>query len=312
MLKRPKTDFWTVGVVPAPIAELTPERLHQLRDRIQWMPLAGPWQYYADPFALRDGDRLHVFVEHFHYRNKKGELHRLTLDLRTGQWTDPVCVLRLSGHLSYPFVFSHEGQWWMVPECSQAGEIALYRAAGAPDDPTSAWTRVSALLPGVPGVDASLIQHDGRWWMFYAVIGPAKKDQRELHVAHADTLQGPWTVVPGNPVFTADSGARPGGTPFVGQDGRVHLPVQDRSHGYGSGARLLRFDELTPHSVSVVDLERRYTGDLVHAGYPDGLHTLSACGDLTLLDVKRIDRSRGRTVLDMKRRWRRVLQRVMG
>lgn len=311
MFKRPKTDFWTVGVVPEKLSHLTPERLRELRDQIQWMPLAGDWQYDADPFGVRDGDRLHVFVEHFDYRSKKGELRRLTLTLSTGVWTAPQCVLQLPCHLSYPFVLHHEGQWWMVPESSQAGEIALYRAAGGADDPTSAWTRVAPLLAGVPGVDASVVLHDGLWWMFYAVIGPNKKDQRELHVAHAPALTGPWTVHAGNPVLTSEQGARPAGTPFVGRDGKIHLPVQDRRSGYGSGARLLRFDSLSPSSIQLEDLRTVYTGDLAHADFPDGLHTLSACGDLTLLDVKRIDRSRTRTLIDMKRRLRRALRRVM-
>ncbi|ALV06861.1 glucosamine inositolphosphorylceramide transferase family protein [Roseateles depolymerans] len=311
MLKRPKTDFWTVGVVPEKLSHLTPERLRALKDQIQWMPLAGDWQYYADPFGLREGDRLHVFVEHFDYRSKKGELRRLTLDLATGTWTAPVCVLQLPCHLSYPFVLQHEGQWWMVPESSQAGEIALYRADGPSEDPTSRWTRVGPLLADVPGVDASLIQHDGRWWMFYAVIGPHKKDQRELHVAHAPELTGPWSVHPANPVLTSEQGARPGGTPFVGRDGKIHLPVQDRRFGYGSGARLVRVDGLSPSAIEVQDLGTRYTGDLAHSDFPDGLHTLTACGDVTLLDVKRIDRSRARTLIDMKRRFRRAVRRVM-
>jgi hypothetical protein len=44
------------------------------------------------------------------------------------------------------------------------------------------------------------------------------------------------------------------------------------------------------------------TGDLATADYPDGLHTFSACGDLTLIDVKRIDRSFGRHIVNLKRK----------
>jgi hypothetical protein len=49
------------------------------------------------------------------------------------------------------------------------------------------------------------------------------------------------------------------------------------------------------------------TGDLVSDVFTQGLHTLSACGSSTLLDVKRIDRSRRRQWLDMKRRLRRLV-----
>jgi hypothetical protein len=44
MLKRPRTDFWRVGLVPAPIAQIDATRLSALRDRITWLPEAGPWR----------------------------------------------------------------------------------------------------------------------------------------------------------------------------------------------------------------------------------------------------------------------------
>lgn len=36
-------------------------------------------------------------------------------------------------------------------------------------------------------------------------------------------------------------------------------------------------------------------------GYRDGMHTLTACGDMTLFDVKRVDRSLRGLVLDVRR-----------
>ncbi|MEO6995015.1 MAG: glycosyl hydrolase family 43, partial [Lacunisphaera sp.] len=62
----PRTDFWQVGIVPAPIATLVnPAALAAMRDRIVWLPDAGPWRYLADPFAVQRGDATHVFVEAF-------------------------------------------------------------------------------------------------------------------------------------------------------------------------------------------------------------------------------------------------------
>lgn len=78
------------------------------------------------------------------------------------------------------------------------------------------------------------------------------------------------------------------------------------SAGYGSATRLLRFPVLTPEQVVIEAAAERLTGDLVSDTYTAGLHTLSGCGDFTLIDVKRIDRSRGRQWLDFKRRLRRL------
>ncbi len=306
MFRRPRSDFWAVGIVPMAIRQVDAASLAASRDRVVWLPPAPPWHYRADPFGLVRGDALHVFVEAYDYRTKHAVIERHELGLADSRWRASRVVLARPFHLSYPNVFEHAGETFMVPESAQAGEIALYRAT----DGLDTWQRECALLAGVPGADASLIEHDGRWWMFHAIVGPGARDQRELHVAHASALTGPWHPVAGNPVRVDRSGARPAGKPFVDASGRVVLPVQDSAGGYGSALRLLRFDELQPDRVRCTDTSVRLTGDLVSSDHTEGFHTLSACGEFTLFDVKRIDRSRTRQWLDLRRRARRLLARV--
>ncbi|HEY0954964.1 MAG TPA: hypothetical protein VGE36_09425 [Roseateles sp.] len=307
MLRSPRTDFWQVGIVPLALRDVDALRLAEVRERITWLPDAGRWRYLADPFGLVRGDALHVFVEAFDYRTKRAHIERHEFALDGLAWRDRTTVLDKPFHLSYPQVFEHDGETWMVPESYQAGEIALYRAT---DETLNHWERECALLGGLPGADASLVEHGGRWWMFYTLVGPNARDQRELHIAHAPTLTGPWTPLPGNPVRDSRDGARPAGRPFVGRDGVLVLPVQDSATGYGGATRLLRFPVLTPERVVIDAGTERLTGDLVSTTHTAGLHTLTGCGDAyTLIDVKRIDRSRGRQWLDVKRRLRRLLKR---
>jgi len=306
MFKKPRTDFWQVGIVPLRIHDIDACALSATRDRITWLPQAGPWRYLADPFGLVRGDALHVFVEAFDYRTKRANIERHEFALADLSWRGQATVLDKPFHLSYPQVFEQGGETWMVPESFQAGEIALYRAS---DASLNHWQRECALLGGLPGADASLVEHDGRWWMFYTLVGPNARDQRELHVAHAPALTGPWTPLAGNPVRVSRDGARPAGRPFVGRDGVLTLPVQDSSAGYGGATRLLRFPVLTPERVVIEAGTERLTGDLVSSSHTAGLHTLNGCGDaFTLIDVKRIDRSRGRQWLDFKRRLRRLFK----
>lgn len=304
MFRRPRSDFWQVGVVPVPVEQADAATLAAARDRITWLPDPGPWRYLADPFGLVRGDTLHVFVEAYDYRTKRACIERHALACSDLAWRGRTVVLEQPFHLSYPQVFEHEGETWMVPESYQADEIALYRAT---DDTLDTWERECALIGGVPGADASLIEHAGRWWMFYTLVGPGGRDQRELHIAHAPALAGPWTPLPSNPVRVNRDGARPAGRPFVARDGVLTLPVQDSSTGYGGATRLLRFPVLSPALVTIEASPERLTGDLVSSTHTAGLHTLSGCGDFTLIDVKRIDRSRMRQWLDFKRRLRRLV-----
>jgi hypothetical protein len=303
MLQRPRSDFWQVGIVPLAVEDVDARHLSAVRERIVWLPEAGPWRYLADPFGLVRGNALHVFVEAYDYRVKRAVIERHEFGLADLAWRRQATVLARPFHLSYPQVFEHEGEVWMVPETHQAGEIALYRAT---DESLDNWERECALLGGLPGADASLVEHSRRWWMFYTLVGPGGRDQRELHVAHSPALAGPWTPLAVNPVRVSREGARPAGRPFVGRDGVLALPVQDSSNGYGGATRLLRFPVLTPERVVVEAGLERLTGDLASDSHTEGLHTLSGCGEFTLIDVKRIDRSRVRQWLDFKRRLRRL------
>ncbi len=304
MLRAPSTDFWQVGIVPVALEDIDANSLRAARERITWLPDAGRWRYLADPFGLVRNEALHVFVEAFDYRVKRANIERHEFALSDLAWRGRTTVLDLPFHLSYPQVFEHQGETWMVPESYQAGEIALYRAV---DGSLDRWTRECALIGGVPGADASVVEHEGQWWMFYTLVGPGARDQRELHVAHAPALTGPWTPLPANPVRVNREGARPAGRPFVGRDGVLTLPVQDSSTGYGGATRLLRFPVLTPQRVDIEAGTERLTGDLASDSHTAGLHTLTGCGGFTLIDVKRIDRSRGKQWLDLKRRLRRLL-----
>ncbi|WIV98369.1 glucosamine inositolphosphorylceramide transferase family protein [Kinneretia aquatilis] len=305
MFKRPRTDFWQVGIVPAPIEALDATRLQALAGAITWLPSAGPWRYLADPFGLRRGDTLHVFVEAFDYRTKHAVIERHELGAADLQWRSRRTVLARPFHLSYPQVFEHEGATFMVPESAQAGEVALYCG----DDSLNHWQRECALLSDLPVADASLIEHQGRWWMFFSLVGPGARDQRELHLAHAPALTGPWKLHAGNPIRVDRSGARPAGRPFHAADGAVMLPVQDSSRSYGGATRMLRFEHLGLDRVHCAPTGLHLHGALARADHADGLHTLSACQDLTLIDVKRFDHSRAKQWLDLKRRARRLIGR---
>lgn len=302
MIRPPRSDFWQAGIVPAPIATfLQPSALAGSSGKINWLPDPGPWRYLADPFGLQRGDTTHVFVEAFDYRTKHAviEHHELGPGLA---WQGKSVVLSRPFHLSYPFIVEDEGEVFMIPESHRAGEIALYRAREFPRQ----WVRETALLPGVPGAEASVIKHQGRWWMFFTVVGPHASDQRELHVAHAGRLTGPWRLHPQNPVLVDRAGARPGGTPFLSPEEAVILPVQDCSRTYGGSLRLLKFASLTPDRIAIEPLDTELKGNLFSATHQDGCHTLAQCGNLTLVDTKRIVRSWRRTGVDLQRRVSRL------
>lgn len=300
MIRPPKSDFWQVGVVPATIETwLKSSAAPVAPGEITWLPDPGAWRYLADPFGVQRDGGTHVFVEAFDYRTKHAviEHHELGPDLG---WRGKSVVLARPFHLSYPFIVEEKGEVFMIPESHRAGEIVLYHARKFPGD----WVRETVLLMGIPGAEPSLIRCGDQWWMFFTIVGRDARDQRELHVAFAPRLTGPWQLHQQNPIVNDRKGGRPGGTPFIGADGCVVLPVQDCSDSYGGALRFLRFAHLSRDRIEVEHLGLTLRGECVSSTHREGFHTLSSCGQVTLVDAKRVARSWGRAGLDWRRRFR--------
>jgi hypothetical protein len=287
------TDIWRVGIVAAE-ADVLIARGRLDEAPIHWLPERHSFAYDADPFGLwRDGI-LHLFVEAFDYRTRHGLIDMLRLD-RERRLLDRSTVLAEPWHLSYPQVFEAEGEVWLLPEAHRSGVLTLYRAANFP----SRWEAAAQIALDPVPVDATAFHHDGRWWLAYAGGVTKWMRQGSLHLASADRLAGPWRAHPMNPVRIDRAGSRPGGSVVV-VDGCPTLPVQDCSRTYGGGLRPLRFVTLTADSVETE------LGDLLVPpsstdSYREGFHTLSACGPVTLIDAKRIDRSWGGRTIDLQR-----------
>src|SRR3569833_2120286 len=83
--------------------------------------------FYADPFPFEHDRRRYIFVEAYPHATRKAIISVSEIDDR-GVAQAPVPVLEAPHHLSYPQVFSRDGEIWMLPEGSSSGKLTLYRA----------------------------------------------------------------------------------------------------------------------------------------------------------------------------------------
>jgi hypothetical protein len=278
-----RKDIWRPAIVRATFDEIVRAGSVAGFD-VQWLPPMGSFRFIADPFGWwRDG-KLYVFVETYDYRVRVGAIEVLTYDADL-TLIDRAPVLSEPWHLSYPLIFEAEGETWMLPEAHRSEGLTLYRAI---DFPTR-WEKAHRIVLDHVPVDATPLFHDDRWWLFYTSASREPDKMSALHIAYADRLAGPWTPHPMNPVRVDISSSRPGGTARV-VDGVIVLPVQDCSETYGGAIRLLRFSVLTPDRVEMA-ASARIEAPADFAPYVEGLHTLAAADEVTLIDVKRTELS---------------------
>jgi hypothetical protein len=294
-----RTDLWRIGIARRPLDAILREG--GIGDGpVTWLAVPRGLRFDADPFGVWHDDRLHLFVEAYDYRDRRGRIDVLTLNRRLNLISRET-ALSEPWHLSYPHLIRTVDGFHMLPEAHRSGRLTLYRADAFP----LGWRPVATIALDVVPVDATPVFFEERWWLFYAPATPKGAAIEQLHVAYADRLTGLWSPHPANPVRRARDSSRPGGTPRV-IDGRLVLPVQDCTRTYGGAIRPLFIETLTPE-VFAAEAGPPIRPPRSAAGYRDGLHTLSACGDVTLIDVKRVERSVRRRLLDLRALSRRVV-----
>ena len=272
-----KTPFhrecWNIGLVSKPIAAFLES---DWKPEIRWFPQQKHGKYLADPFGVVVDERVFVLCEEFDRKKRKGRI--VSVELGTGgEASSPTVAMELPIHVSYPYLIHDDGNIFCIPETAQAGEIALYKSDQFP----IRWRRVTALV-NFAGHDPTVFQHEGLWWL--ACTGETSDQYSDLFLWYSSRLTGPWAPHPTNPVKRDPRSSRPAGTPFTHKN-NLYRPAQDCSRTYGGRIILNQIETLTDRQFKerpVASIEPD-----PHGPYPYGLHTISAVGNVSLVDGKR-------------------------
>ena len=233
-------------------------------------------RFWADPFPVCVAGKYFVFIEEYVYRIGKGHISVIEVD-RQGNYTAPVTVLETDYHLSYPCVFEWQDEFYMIPETRADRSVQLYRCSEFPGK----WEVDTVLLDDLNATDATVMEHNGRWWMF-ANVGEKHypSDWDELSIFHAETLRGPWLSHSQNPVKSDVRGSRPAGKIFEWR-GSLYRPAQDSSKLYGYAMSINRITNLSTDDYlekEVATILPRWDKRVI------GTHTINSCHDLTVID----------------------------
>ena len=123
-----------------------------------------PAKFVADPFLIKEGETWYLFFEVYDNDTKQGDLAVAT-SKNTWIWNYQKVIMDEPFHLSYPYVFKSEDDYYLIPESYQANSVRLYKA----DEFPTQWTFVKTLVEGRDYVDNSIVYYNGKWWLFSSV-----------------------------------------------------------------------------------------------------------------------------------------------
>ena len=193
--------------------------------------------FIADPFlAVKDG----TYAMFFEVLNKKTNQGDIGLAESTDgkNWEYRKIIIDEPFHLSYPYVFQWNNDYYLIPESGEDLSVRLYKASSFPYK----WDYVGNLLSGHNFLDPSIFYYENKWWIF------ASSETGVLNLYYSDDLVKEWIPHPKNPIVKFNKNiARPAGRVFIYED-RLYRLAQDGIPRYGSRVFAFEIAELTENT----------------------------------------------------------------
>lgn len=235
--------------------------------------------WYADPFLIAHDGSQYCFFEDLGRGANAASIS--VAKLQGDKLGVPSTALKAEYHMSFPFVFEHGGDIYMLPETIGANRIEIWKADAFPHS----WTLHATALEGQHFADPVLVQIEGQWWLFANPSNDSLGDfSSELWLFQVD---GPdlrqLEPHPLNPVVVGSDTARNGGRVLYSNGRLLRFSQDNSSNTYGYGLNIM---EIT--TISKTD----YHEKRIRHVCPNDIPNVIGCHHIDFLD--------GRFVMDIR------------
>ncbi|MTI38197.1 glucosamine inositolphosphorylceramide transferase family protein [Fulvivirga lutimaris] len=254
----------------------------QEKSMFRYKLLTPPKNYdWADPFVIKHENKYHLFFEELNRSKGMGQISYMQFD-NDGSLipNSKSIVIKEDYHLSYPFVFSWKGKYYILPEAAESKKLFLYEAKDFPHQ----WIKKCCILEEEL-YDATLVNHENIWYLFATKkYHPSKSADQYLNIYYADNLlSNDWTGHPQNPIKSTVLGSRPAGGIFKYHN-KLIRPAQIGAPKYGYGINFYEILKLTK-----TEFKEEFF-DKIEPDFEEGIlasHTFNSVNGLSVIDVQR-------------------------
>lgn len=272
-----QTEKWKIGIVKLRGFD-TENRLSQCIDYSSpsWLPSLSDHHFEADPFYVPDKKNPRLLFEVFDYKYRKGLIYQVPWNSQKLTFGLPHLVDEKKYHLAYPFCFEYQGEIYYYAESYTHQNLDIYRLVD------KNWVPHSSIPMGSFKCDPTLLEHNGKWYMFYTngLFG----SNFQLEIKYSDSPFGPYEEHVLNPIKLNVSNSRSAGH-FFRKNKKLIRPSQNCMEGYGNK---ITFHEVT--KLSTTEYEEVFYDEIDAKSFGDqyeGVHTFNIIDSHhAVLDVK--------------------------
>lgn len=225
---------WIIGICRDNIIDIIKNKTFD--PDINWLKIKSYDKFFADPFFLDSKDgHFKIIYEEFTYKDNYGKISIISLDESFRQ-VNYKMILDTKSHLSYPFVFNENNKTYVFPESKQNGKLSCYEY-----DPINESLDFSQEILDIPLLDSTILKYNNKYWIFGTIS--RNNIEYDSHLFFSDSLLGPYSPHPKNPVKSGLNGNRSAGN-FIKVDGFFYRPSQNCEKMYGESITINKVIEL--------------------------------------------------------------------
>jgi len=191
--------------------------------------------FVSDPFMLLKDEKYFMFFEVLNRKNNQGDIGYA--ESKDGKhWNYKKIIIDEDFHLSYPYVFEWNNNYYLIPESNEDFSVRLYKAVSFPEK----WEYIGNILSGNRCVDPSIFHYKDKWWMFVAT-----GKNNILNLYYSKNLLKGWVAHPMNPIVKFNKNISRSGGRVVAYNNKIYRLTQDDDPSYGNQVFAFEITELT-------------------------------------------------------------------
>lgn len=263
-------------------------------------------EFIADPFIIRNGSKYYMFFEVLGLYDRKGRIGMASSDCGV-VWKYDRIVLDEPFHLSYPYVFQWQNEYYMLPD-NNSGYVKLYRAKEFP----YVWECTANLLEGTYG-DASLLYNNDKFWMFVEKKSATGQRNCDLYLFYSSDLGQGWIEHPKSPLFVDNpKQARPAGRIINLVAGETVRFSQNDEPYYGKNINMHKIIKLSvdDYEEEVVEINLKGSGR-ENDWRKDGMHHIDCCKINENEWLAVVDGHYFKEISHLQYKWQRLIYRIL-
>ena len=255
-------QHWTLGYTTS----ASPLNIN--KDSIIWIENNAfspiPSGIMADPFIVEENNTLYIFYEEMSGKRNATHGNICVLESKDGtSWNRLGYALEAKFHLSWPFVFKYNDEYYMLPEKTETHELSLYKATNFP----LKWKKELVLFSNISYTDPVIHFEDSISYLFVEM-------NKQLCLYYSiDLLSNDWKEHPMSPISKPPYSRLAGEVKKI--DDRLYLFAQESLDSYGTGVHAFEITTIDTTKFSMKKNNDPVLWKYGNSYSKDGMHTLN-------------------------------------